>query len=151
MCQRGEEVGSLSSFSSPTSCWSRSGSTSSRTAIANFITRLQFFIFSWKLKKTFFSKLSVHDGEEEEGGCPLPDWKPCGCREKARRRQVCSFSYISFPYSLSLLLYVFFFHSHTFHFIPDLSLSHVSLLPPFLLSSSHLFCVGAGRRQCTIG
>ena len=36
-----------------------------------------------------FLKLSVHDGEDEdEGGCPLPEWKPCGCRERARRRQV---------------------------------------------------------------
>ena len=36
-----------------------------------------------------FLKLSVHDGEDDEGdGCPLPEWKPCGCRERARRRQV---------------------------------------------------------------
>ena len=31
----------------------------------------------------------MHDGEDDdEGGCPLPEWKPCGCRERARRRQV---------------------------------------------------------------
>ena len=31
----------------------------------------------------------MHDGEDEdEGGCPLPELKPCGCRERARRRQV---------------------------------------------------------------
>ena len=92
-----------------------------------------------KAENNSFSKLSVHDGEEEEGGCPLPEWKPCGCREKARRRQVLFVShplsphpFPSYPTPSHLSLFVFFASSPLSPF-SLLTRIHSHLPFPFLL------------------
>ena len=100
---------------------------------------LVYIVLAKKLKRrpmNYFSKLSVHNGEDEEGGCPLPEWKPCGCREKARRRQVTYFTFSSY-------FIVVHFFLPSFSFISFMSFFSLSL---FLFFLSHLSLVSAGRR-----
>ena len=73
ICQAGEEVCSLWSFSFPTSCSLKSGSTSSRMAIDNFITRFAQCLKSGK--GIWFYLKAVHPtGEYEEGWIIMFSW-----------------------------------------------------------------------------
>ena len=126
MCQPGGEVGSLWSSSSRTSCWLRSGSTSSRMAIDNFITRLGGF----KAEKRIILSRSCLSTMVRRRRAAVPCQS--GSRAGAGRRLAGARSssvYISHPLSSIFLLFlastlILSFLSHYFFVSCTLPFSH---------------------------